>query len=198
MRKSADEAQQTRERIVAAGVMQSSVEGLFGLTLGPLAESLGMSKAGVVGPFGNREGLQLEVVRQAADMFTAAVIEPSATTADGLPRLRALIDAWCEYLEASPFPNGCFVTAASCELDGRPGPLRDAMHDVVSRWRGFLREHITIAQAAGDLRGDPDDLVSILNGAAMSANQEIQLLGDHAAAKHARRIMHACIAQLQP
>jgi hypothetical protein len=83
------------------------------------------------------------------------------------------------------------VTAASCELDGRPGELRDTLQDLVSRWRGFLREQIATAQAAGDLRADvdPDDLVSALNGIAMSANQEIQLLSDGAAGARARRLM---------
>lgn len=195
MRNSAAEAERTRTRIVAAAVRQSSTEGLFGLTLGTLAESLDMSKAGVVGPFRNRQGLQLAVTHQAAEMFTAAVVQPGLTAREGLPRLLAVIDAWCRYLADSPFPNGCFVTAASCELDGRPGPLRDALKDLVTGWRTFLRKQITTAQAAGELGAehDPEDLVAVLNGAAMSANQEIQLLGDRAAAGRARRIMLASI-----
>jgi hypothetical protein len=150
-----------------------------------------MSKAGVVGPFGSRQELQLAVVTKAGEMFTAAVIHPSLNAEDGLARLRAVIDHWCRYLNDSPFPNGCFVTAASCELDGRPGELRDAVQDQVTRWRGFLRNLIVVAQAAGELGTEfrPDEVVSVLNGVAMSANQEIQLLADRSAGKRARRIM---------
>jgi AcrR family transcriptional regulator len=185
---------------VTASVAQSSTAGLAGLTLGSLAETLGMSKAGVVGPFGSRLGLQRSVVSKAGEMFTAAVVEPSLECTSGLDRLRAVIDHWCSYLSDSPFPNGCFMTAASCELDGHPGELRDAVRDLVSRWRGFLRDEIAAAQAAGVLLRavDPDDAVSVLNGIAMSANQELQLLADTAAGSRARRLMLAYVEGLRP
>jgi AcrR family transcriptional regulator len=198
VRNSAEVAQQTRERIVAASVAHSSTAGLAGLTLGSLAETLGMSKAGVVGPFGSRLGLQRSVVSKVGDMFTAAVIEPSLQCTSGLERLRAVIDHWCAYLSDSPFPNGCFMTAASCELDGRPGELRDAVRDLVLRWREFLRHEIATAQAGGALHRsvDPEDAVCVLNGIAMSANQEIQLLGDSSAGSRARRLMLAYVDEL--
>ncbi|WP_431929806.1 TetR/AcrR family transcriptional regulator [Nonomuraea jabiensis] len=195
MRRSAEEARKTRDRIVATGVTKASTDGLDALTIGTLAEALGMSKAGVVGPFGSRAGLQLAVLTEAAGMFTAAVVAPSEQAEPGLPRLRAVIDLWCGYLADGPFPNGCFVTAASCELDGRPGELRSSLLGVVTRWRAFLREQIVIAQASGDLAPTPDadDLVTTLTGIAMSANQEIQLLGDAGAAARARRLMLAAL-----
>jgi AcrR family transcriptional regulator len=166
------------------------------LTIGTLAESLGMSKAGVVGPFGSRSELQRATLARATDMFTEAVVTPSLAAPPGLPRLRAVIDSWCAYLADSPFPNGCFVTAASCELDGHPGELRTHLREVVLRWRAFLHDQIATAQSAGDIPTTltPDALVSTLNGIAMSANQEIQLLGDPAAANRARTLMHTLIA----
>jgi AcrR family transcriptional regulator len=195
MRRSAVEARRTRDRIVSTAVTQASSEGLAGLTIGSLAESLGMSKAGVVGPFGSRAELQLAVLTKAVEMFTDAVVAPSLAADPGLPRLRAVIDRWCDYLANSPFPNGCFVTAASCELDGRPGELRALVRDTVIRWRAFLREQILIAQAAGNVSADldADGLVSGLAGIAMSANQEIQLLGDDTAATRAHELMRALI-----
>ncbi|MGX1128010.1 AcrR family transcriptional regulator [Streptomyces glaucescens] len=196
MRKSAEEARRTRERIVEAAVRQASGLGLSGLTIGTLAETLDMSKAGVVGPFGSRAELQLAVLDRAVQMFTAAVVAPGRAAGAGLPCLHAVIDAWCAYLADSPFPNGCFVTAASCELDGRPGELRTRLYDTVTRWRSFLTEQITTAQTAGDLDPDldPEDLVSLLTGLAMACNQEIQLLGDERAAPRARRLMRAALA----
>ncbi|MBN6055175.1 TetR/AcrR family transcriptional regulator [Nonomuraea sp. RK-328] len=197
MRRSAEAAQQTRDRIVDTGVMKASTNGLHALTIGSLAEALDMSKAGVVGPFGSRADLQLAVLTRAADMFTAAVVTPSETAEPGLPRLRAVIDLWCGYLDGGPFPNGCFVTAASCELDGRPGELRNFLLAVVTRWRAFLREQLVIAQISGDIATtlDADDLVASLTGIAMSANQEIQLLGDATAPARARRLMLAAITR---
>ncbi|MEW9556240.1 TetR/AcrR family transcriptional regulator [Nonomuraea sp. NPDC050783] len=195
MRRSAEEARLTRERIVATGVTMSSIDGLHGMTIGSLAQALGMSKAGVAGPFGSLAGLQLAVLARAAQLFTEAVVMPGLTSEPGLPRLRVVIDRWCGYLDGGPFPNGCFVTAASCELDGRPGELRDFLRTAVMRWRAFLREEIVAARAAGDLAPgrDPDDLVTTLTGIAMAANQEIQLLEDMAAAERARRLMLATV-----
>ncbi|MFJ8083135.1 TetR/AcrR family transcriptional regulator [Streptomyces sp. NPDC096205] len=195
MRRSADEAQRTRDRIVSTAVTQASGAGLSGLTIGSLAEALGMSKAGVVGPFGSRAELQLAALAKAVEMFTEAVVTPGLAAEPGLARLHTVIDHWCDYLADSPFPNGCFVTAASCELDGRPGELRTYLRDVVVRWRLFLREQIATAQSAGDLRTDldPDDLVSGLAGLAMSVNQEIQLLGDDRAAARGRGLMYALV-----
>lgn len=196
MRKSAEEARRTRERIVEVAVYQASGLGLSGLTIGALAEMLEMSKAGVVGPFGSRADLQLAVLERAADMFTAAVVTPGLAAGPGLPCLHAVIDAWCAYLADSPFPNGCFVTAASCELDGQPGELRARLYDTVTRWRSFLADQIATAQTAGDLDPDldPEDLVSLLTGLAAAANQEIQLLGDERAAPRARRLMRTALA----
>ncbi|MFF5537157.1 TetR/AcrR family transcriptional regulator [Streptomyces cinerochromogenes] len=195
MRRSAQEAQRTRDRIVRVAVNQASSVGLSGLTIGSLADALGMSKAGVVGPFGSRGALQSAALTEAVDMFTEAVVTPCLAAAPGRDRLHAVIDAWCAYLAHSPFPNGCFVTAASCELDGQPGELRAHLLRTVTRWRNFLREQIVSAQAAGQLAPDHDvdDLVSTLNGIAMAANQEIQLLGDDSASARARRLMYAAL-----
>ncbi|GGB18952.1 TetR family transcriptional regulator [Flexivirga endophytica] len=195
MRKSAEEAQRTRERIVDAGVHRTSINGISGVSIGDLASVLGMSKAGVVGPFGSQEQLQLAVIQRARETFVDAVVRPGMRQEGGLPRLRATVRAWCRYLGDGTFPGGCFVTAASTELDGRPGVLRDAVRDVVVQWRGFLREQISTAQTNGQLvrRRNPDDLVSTLNGIAMAANQEIQLLRDTTAARRAARLMLAQI-----
>ena len=91
----------------------------------------------------------------------------------------------------------CFITAASCELDGRPGELRSLLLATVTQWRTFLREQIVIARTAGDITTtlDADDLVTALTGIAMSANQEIQLLADATAPARARRLMLAAITR---
>ncbi|MEU3844121.1 TetR/AcrR family transcriptional regulator [Streptomyces sp. NPDC028635] len=200
MRKSAEEARRTRNRIVSVAVTQASSAGLSGLTIGSLAETLDMSKAGVVGPFGSRSELQFAVLDRAVDMFLEAVVAPGRAAGPGLPCLHAVIDAWCAYLVDSPFPNGCFITAASCELDGQPGELRVRLLDTVTRWRRFLAEQITTARDAGDLApdADTDDLVTTLSGLAMAANQEIQLLGDKGAAERARRLMRAALSHHRP
>jgi AcrR family transcriptional regulator len=195
-RPSAEDALLTKERIVVAGVELASVAGLEGMTIGSLSAALEMSKAGVVGPFGSKSGLQAAVLDRALGSFVDAIVAPTSGEAAGLPRLLAVLDRWTAYLADCPFPNGCFVTAASCELDGQPGPLRDRLRAAVARWESFLAAQITRAKDAGDLRAnlDVDDVVAALVGHAMAANQRIQLFDDAGAAARARRLMGAALS----
>ncbi|HZU50176.1 MAG TPA: TetR/AcrR family transcriptional regulator [Mycobacterium sp.] len=188
-------AQETRSRIVDACVQQASVGGLEGLTIGSLATRLGMSKAGVIGPFGSKEKLQIATLERAVSLFRQQVIEAARAKPAGMPRLNEVIQRWTSYLESGPFPNGCFVTAASCELDGRPGVLRDRLRDMIRLWQDFLRAEIEVAQRQGSIPRTlvPEDVVFVWTGVIMAANQEIQLMGSTGAVSRARRLMRAAI-----
>ena len=171
-------------------VDEASRLGLEGLTVGSLAQLLGMSKAGLVGPFGSREQLLDAALEQAVTIFRSAVITPLADVSPGRHRLDRLITVWIDYLANCPFPGGCFVTAVSSELDGRPGPLRDRLRIIVDSWRQQLATEIAAAQS--EMPGPhrpPGEVVTTLIGLSMAANQEIQLLDDPSAAARAREAM---------
>jgi AcrR family transcriptional regulator len=108
--------------------------GLEGVTIGQLADRLGMSKAGVLGHFGSKQALQLAAFRQATQAFTARVWTQASGRQPGLTRLASVCDAWLAYLADDTLPGGCFLTAASCEFDGRPGAVRDAIAAALTRW----------------------------------------------------------------
>jgi AcrR family transcriptional regulator len=157
-----------------------SSQGLEGVTIGLLAEDLGMSKAGVLGHFGTKQALQLATLDRVAAIFTEAIIEPGLAQPRGLLRLRAWCDAWIDYLETNVFPGGCFVTAASCEFDGRPGLVRDRIGALIAAWLETLGREIDFARDAGELSSpiDSSQLAMELNGLAMAANQSLQLFGN--------------------
>ncbi|WP_018544447.1 TetR/AcrR family transcriptional regulator [Streptomyces sp. LaPpAH-108] len=189
-RKSAAEARRTRQRIVQRGIALASVDGLEGLTIGRLAADLSMSKAGVLGHFGTKEALQLATLEGAAAEFSRLVWEPAAAEPPGLPRLRAICDAWVTYLETARdiFPGGCFFTTASIEYDARTGPVRDTVIRLSLLWRRRLTTEIRTALTSGDLPPDtdPDQLVFELMGLYLALNQEIQLFANAAAGSRAR------------
>ncbi|MFE9328689.1 TetR/AcrR family transcriptional regulator [Nocardia sp. NPDC052278] len=171
-------------------VDEASRIGLEGLTIGTLAELLSMSKAGVIGPFGSREALQYATLEQAGRIFREAVVGPLADLPPGVHRLARLIDVWIDYLSACPFPGGCFTTAASAELDGRPGPLRDCLRTATLAWRSLLIAEITAAQKeTATPHRPPVEIATALVGISMAVNQEIQLLGDRSAADRGRAAM---------
>ncbi|GAA2308598.1 TetR/AcrR family transcriptional regulator [Streptomyces hawaiiensis] len=186
------EARRTRRRILDHSLATASSEGLEGLTIGRLAGDLGMSKAGVLGHFGTKESLQLAVVDAAAELFAREVPERAREIPPGLPRLRALCEAWVSYLERDVLPGGCFFTAAAAEFDGREGPVRDAVAGMSALWQRDLRLQVQSALASGDLPAgtDPDQLVYDIVGVMLALNHFLQLAHDRAAPARARRALH--------
>lgn len=190
-RRSNAEALRTREAIIDQAVQTASVEGLEGVTIGGLADALRMSKAGVIGHFGNKADLQRAALAQAQAMFVEQVWGPAEHEAPGLPRLRAICEAWISHLVDSPFEGGCFMTTASTEWDARHGALREDVRSGMERWRKVLKREARFAIEAGDLTGeaDPDQIAFELLAVAMGLNQSIQLLDDPHAAARGRRAM---------
>ena len=188
-RRSVAAAAGTRQAILAHAVDVASITGLGGITIGALADDLSMSKAGVVGPFGSKEALQLAALERAVEIFTDRVWRPAAEAEPGLPRLRALCETRIAYLSEPCFPGGCFLAGASPEFDARPGPVRDAIAGALARWQRVLEADARTAVAAGDLPSDtdPGQLVFELEAFAVAANQAIQLYDDPHAPDRYRR-----------
>jgi AcrR family transcriptional regulator len=177
----------TRDRVLSAAVELSSVLGLEGLSLGHLAEQLGMSKAGVLGHFPTKDALGLAVIERAAQIFTDSVITPALAAPQGLPRLLALSDAWLSYAEREVFRGGCFFAAAAAELDGRPGPLRDAVVEAMRAWLALLAGAVRDGIDAGHLEEvDPQQIAFELQAFELAANWARQLFSDPRAVERAR------------
>ena len=119
MRRSATQVDADRATTLRTAVDLASTVGLEGLTVGRLAEQLGMSKSGLVGRFGSKEQLQLATLELAVEMFRSAVYEPASAQPAGRARLLAICDRWIGYLGEPCFPGGCFLTTASVEFDAR-------------------------------------------------------------------------------
>ncbi len=164
----------------------ASVEGIEGLTLGRLAEVLRISKSGIQTLFGTKQELQLSIVAAASRVFERDVLSPAEQQPAGLPRLRALMSLWIDYLET--FEGGCLFVAAASELDGRSGPVRDAVAEAVTRADALLRRDVDLALRLGELPSDTDveQLVFELHAMVLQANHDRQLLGRKDALTRAR------------
>jgi AcrR family transcriptional regulator len=178
----------SRRAVLERSVQMASRDGLEGLTIGALAAALGAHKSSVHALFGSKEELQLATLDAARTILTDHVIVPALASESGLPRLLALGDAWCDYLAADVFWGGCFLCAASAEMDGRPGPLRDAVAAVMAEWVAVLGANVEKAIAAHELRPDLDAsaMAFRLNALGMAANWQKQLLNDPSGVEHAR------------
>jgi AcrR family transcriptional regulator len=137
-RKSREDAEQTRSEIVDAAFELGAACGLEALSIGQLAEHLGLSKSGVAGHFESKEALQLAVLERAIEDFIAHVWLPNAEFKPGDRRLLTVMYSWLAYSQSRHPYGGCFITAASIEFDDRPGPVRDRLREAWRSWMNLL------------------------------------------------------------
>jgi AcrR family transcriptional regulator len=183
----------SRAAVLERSVQMASREGLEGLTIGALAADLQVHKSSVFALFGSKVELQLATLAAARGIFVDRVITPGLAGHEGLPRLIAIGQAWFDHLASDVFVGGCFLCAASAEMDGRPGQVRDAVAAVMEEWIAVLRANIEAGMAAGELRADVDSAAMAfrLNALGMAANWQRQLFDDPGGIEHARAAWRA-------
>jgi len=178
---------QTRAAIVETAVEVASRDGLEGLTIGTLADQMQMSKSGVFAHFGSREDLQLAVLKAYVARFVDEVLRPSIQKPRGLPRLEAILDRWVSFL-ARELARGCIMIAGAVEYDDRPGPLREAMVDIITGWKAELQKAIRQAVAEGhlDSTANAPQMVFEIYGVMLAMHQDARLLRSADSARRAR------------
>lgn len=147
--------QQTRAAILEAALGLASHMGLEGLSIGALADVMQMSKSGVFAHFGSREELQISVIREYHIKFEEEVFFPALQEDRGLPRLRSLFERWIKRVSVE-LDSGCIYISGAVEFDDRPGPVRDALVEMVRTWHLALERAIHMAIEEGHLRSDTD------------------------------------------
>jgi hypothetical protein len=77
------------------------------------------------------------------------------------------------------------------EFDNRPGPVNEAIQEVMNRWIGVLERETTIAIEKGELaqETDPKDIAFAINALAVGANCHYQLHHDRDGLNRARAAM---------
>lgn len=185
----------TRTRLLEAGLDMLSQDGLSGLTIGRVAEAAGLSKSGLFAHVRSKEQLETELLDAGAELARQRVIAPAMRAAPGLARLRKLIDGWLGWSARAGLSGGCPVAAALFELDDRPGPVRDHVVTLERRWRGLLSGLAAEAVARGELRRelDVEQFVWELCGIYLSHHTASRFLHDPLAEERARRAVDALI-----
>jgi AcrR family transcriptional regulator len=192
--------QQTRSAILEAALGLASHVGLEGLSIGALAEMTGMSKSGVFAHFGSREELQISVIREYHAKFEEEVFYPSIRDARGLPRLQALFDRWVKRVSVE-LDSGCIYISGAVEFDDRPGPVRDALADMVLAWHQALERAIRLAIEAGHLLPDTDagQILFELHGLILALHHDARFLRNPGALDRAQvgflRIAAPCLTE---
>jgi AcrR family transcriptional regulator len=173
-RRQRSDGERSRSAILDEAARLATVEGISGLSLSRLADSVGMSKSGLFAHFGSKEELQLATIETANSIFDDQVLEPAAQAKDGLGRLRALLDSYLSYVENGTFPGGCFFASVLVEVSMQPGAVRDRLVAFLQDWLGRLESAIRDAQNEGtiDKREDAGQLAFELEAALLLANTQ--------------------------
>ena len=146
----------TRDKILHQGLALMSQSGLAGVTLGVLADQVGMSKSGLFAHFRSKEDVQIELLSHMAEFAMAHVVEPSMTASEGLPRLQALVRNWFGWAQRAGLPGGCPVAAGLFEFDDVEGRVRNKILEMEAEWRSLLTQLVQRAVDLGHLRRDLD------------------------------------------
>lgn len=148
--------EETRSSVLGSALSLATQVGLEGLTIGKLAEHVGMSKSGLFAHFASKENLQVAILDEAAQRFIAHVVAPALEKPRGEPRLRALFDNWLAWSKLDFMPGGCVFVVAGVELDDRAGPARDRYVSTQKDWLATLAGAARIAVEEKHFRKDLD------------------------------------------
>jgi len=183
----------SRRTILDAAARLATVEGLEGLSIGRLAEHIGMSKSGLYAHFGSKQELQLATVATAAEIFREDVIVPTEVVRSPLARLEALCEAFLSHLERRVFPGGCFFVSAAAEFDTHPGPVKEDVAAFLRGWLETLEQLAARAQRDGDLEAaeEPAQLAFELDAYLLMANMAYLLHNDPLTLQRARAAIEA-------
>src|SRR4051812_6434435 len=178
----------TRAAIIGAALELAAAEGLESITLQAVADRIGLSKSGVFSRVGSRETLQKAVIEEFGRQFIDDVFVPAMQQPKGLPRLDTIVQRWIVRTRDVEARTGCIYSAGAFELDDREGPLRDALHAGVTKWRSALRRTVLQALEAGHLKPDTDAdlLVGEIYGLALALVHDTRFLRDPRASERAQ------------
>lgn len=188
---------ETRGTILDAALDVASTVGLEALTIGRLAERVGLSKSGLFAHFKSKETLQIGVLEHARADFIQRVVAPALAAPRGLPRIEALFDRWLEWGRGAPGrEGGCVFLQAAAEYDDRPGEVRDCLVASQRDWTEALQKAAALAVEEGHLgaQADPAQFAFELYGLMMSCHFHARLLSDRAAIERARAGFERLIA----
>ncbi|HEX5012667.1 MAG TPA: TetR/AcrR family transcriptional regulator [Candidatus Limnocylindrales bacterium] len=155
-RRQRSDGERSRRAILATATRLASTRGLDRLSIGDLADEVGMSKSGLYAHFGSKEELQLATIDAAEEIFDRVVVAPSEEAEPGLPAVLALCDAFLDHLRDKVFPGGCFFACASAEMHMQPGPVKDRIAEFDARWQARFLRNLEAARAAGEIAADAD------------------------------------------
>ncbi|MFN4176594.1 TetR/AcrR family transcriptional regulator [Phenylobacterium sp.] len=128
----------TRTRIVEEAARQAALRGLAAVSLGDVAQAVGLSKSGLFKHFESKEAMELAVVEHVTQWFTDFTWRPAADLPTARERLARVFELWLDWEDREWAQGGCPIMAFSVEVDDQPGPVRDLLQKRLRQWKTTL------------------------------------------------------------
>lgn len=196
-RRSRADGERTRSQILTTAAALATIEGLDRLSIGGLADHIGISKSGLYAHFGSKEALQLATIDTAWAIFDREVIRPALRSAPGRATVTALMDRFLDHLERRVFPGGCFFAATMLEMHMRTGRVAERLGEFDAYWLGLLHEQLTLGQANGEIdpAADPGQLVFEIESHVLHAHVRFPPRGDRVILERAARAVRHLLGE---
>jgi AcrR family transcriptional regulator len=199
-RRRRSDGERSRDAILSEAARLATLDGIEGLSLGRLADAVGMSKSGLFAHFGSKEELQLATIDAATTIYADIVIAPAQTAAPGVARLHAYTERFLGHVREGVFPGGCFFASAASELDAHPGKVRDRAMAVINGWLGLLESEVVAGQKGAEIDPslDPAQLAFELDAYMFLANTQFVASRDEKALRRAHDAVESRLAAARP
>lgn len=188
----------TRARILDEAATQASVRGLAAVSLGDVAEAIGMSKSGLFKHFHAKEAMQQAALEATMARFVGFVWEPVKSMPAGRRKIEALFERQLDWIERESGPGGCLIQQASVELDDQPGPLREFLRQGQLRWQKTLRRELAALRDPPLSEEEAEQAHFEMNGIAMSFGEALRLFGDDNARRRANTAFQRLLERTLP
>ena len=152
-------AEQTMTAIVAAAMDIGTRRGLQHVTLNAVANTVGITRAGVFARVGSLDELQGRLLELHEQVVHETLFEPAMMLPRGLPRLNAIVERWITFggdLRAVILSHIAASSMAPEVLEATGQRLNSRLLDGMLLWRQTLERSVAQAVAHGHLLPDTE------------------------------------------
>ncbi|MCU0865675.1 MAG: TetR/AcrR family transcriptional regulator [Planctomycetes bacterium] len=167
-------ANDTRERLLAAGEELVGRKGFHGCGLSEILAHAGVPKGSFYHYFGSKEEFGVALIERTRDGYEA-VVKPilADRRLSPMQRLRGIFEAAREDWQTCGQNRACLISKVALDAGDLSEPVHAAVKCAFQQWSALLAQVLREAQAAGEIdrKHDPDRLGNVLvmlwEGAAM-------------------------------
>lgn len=186
--------QATQKKIIDQAMLDASIRGISGLTIGSLAAELKMSKSGLFAHFGSKTGLQKAVILAIFQQYQHDIITPALKTRQGRGQIIELMQRWVYWSRHKDRPGGCPIASSLFDPTEFDAEIKQVLKQGIETLTQVFHQCIEDAKVV-DLHNDIDTehLATQLMGIYYAQHINFWLIEDELAAEKSMASVRALL-----